>query len=96
MGMKLTQEQFDRECSYRLACAIMERMMEDELLTPKEYGRIEPILAQKLSPIWAGYPNVIDTMSGDGELMLTILASLAQEESRSVSENCKWRVRKKF
>ena len=38
----------------------------------------------------------IDTMSGDGELMLTILASLAQEESRSVSENCKWRIRKKF
>ena len=38
----------------------------------------------------------IDTMSGDGELMLTILASFAQEESRSVSENCKWRVRKKF
>ena len=38
----------------------------------------------------------IDTMSGDGELMLTILASLAQEESRSVSENRKWRVRKKF
>ena len=38
----------------------------------------------------------IDTMSGDGELMLSILASLAQEESRSVSENCKWRVRKKF
>ena len=59
MGMKLTREQFDRECSYRLACAIMERMMEDELLTPKEYGRIEPILAQKFSPIWAGYPNAI-------------------------------------
>ena len=38
----------------------------------------------------------IDTMSGDGELMLTILASFAQEESRSVSENCKWRVRKKY
>ena len=29
-------------------------------------------------------------------LMLTILASYAQEESRSVSENCKWRIRKKF
>ena len=28
--------------------------------------------------------------------MLTILASFAQEESRSVSENCKWRIRKKF
>lgn len=38
----------------------------------------------------------IDTMSGDGEFMLSILASFAQEESRSVSENCKWRVRKKF
>ena len=38
----------------------------------------------------------IDTMSGDGELMLSILASFFQEESRNVSENCKWRVRKKF
>ena len=28
--------------------------------------------------------------------MLTILASYAQEESRSVSENIKWRVRKRF
>lgn len=38
----------------------------------------------------------IHTMSGDGELMLTILASYAQEESRSVSENCKWRIRDRF
>ncbi len=38
----------------------------------------------------------IDTMSADGEVMLTILASYAQEESRSVSENCKWRIRKRF
>ena len=29
----------------------------------------------------------INSMSGDGELMLTILASFAQEESRSISEN---------
>ena len=29
-------------------------------------------------------------------LMLTILASYAQEESHSVSENCKWRIRKGF
>ena len=28
--------------------------------------------------------------------MLTILSSFAQEESRSVSENCKWRIRKKM
>lgn len=38
----------------------------------------------------------IHTLSADGELMLTLLASFAQEESRSVSENQKWRIRKKF
>ena len=38
----------------------------------------------------------IHTMSADGELMLTILASSAQEESYSASENQKWRIRKDF
>ena len=38
----------------------------------------------------------LHSLSGDGELMLTILASYAQEESRSVSENQKWRIRKDF
>jgi DNA invertase Pin-like site-specific DNA recombinase len=38
----------------------------------------------------------IHSMSVDGELMLTILASYAQAESLSVSENCKWRIRDKF
>lgn len=38
----------------------------------------------------------IHSMSGDGELMLTILASFAQEESLSVSENIKWRIRNDF
>ncbi len=38
----------------------------------------------------------IYTMSAEGELMLTILASYAQEESLSASENQKWRVRKSF
>lgn len=38
----------------------------------------------------------IHSISGDGELMLTILASFAQEESRSVSENCKWRIRERY
>ena len=38
----------------------------------------------------------IHSISADGELMLTILASYAQEESLSVSENQKWRVRKNF
>jgi len=38
----------------------------------------------------------IHTLSSDGELMITILASYAQEESLSVSENQKWRIRRKF
>lgn len=38
----------------------------------------------------------IHSISADGEFMITILASYAQEESYSVSENCKWRIRKKF
>ena len=38
----------------------------------------------------------IHTISAEGELMLTILASYAQEESLSVSENMKWRVRNNF
>lgn len=31
-----------------------------------------------------------------GELLLTIMSSLAQEESRSISENCTWGQRKRF
>jgi len=38
----------------------------------------------------------INTLSDDGELMLTIFAAYAEAESYSVSENCKWRIRKKF
>lgn len=38
----------------------------------------------------------IRSMDGDGELMLTILASFAQEESRSISDNVKWGIRKRM
>ncbi len=38
----------------------------------------------------------INSSSGDGEVMLTLLASFAQEESRSISENCKWGIRKMY
>lgn len=38
----------------------------------------------------------INSLSEDGELMLTLLASFAQEESRSISENVKWGIRKGF
>jgi DNA invertase Pin-like site-specific DNA recombinase len=38
----------------------------------------------------------IHTLSSQGELMLSILASFAQAESLSASENQKWRIRKNF
>jgi DNA invertase Pin-like site-specific DNA recombinase len=38
----------------------------------------------------------IRTASAEGELLITLLASFAEEESRSASENCKWRIRKMF
>ena len=38
----------------------------------------------------------INSLSGDGELMMSILASFAQEESRSISENVKWGTIKRF
>lgn len=33
---------------------------------------------------------------GQGELVLSLLATVAEEESRTVSENCKWRIRNNF
>lgn len=36
------------------------------------------------------------TFDGKGELLLTIMSSLAQEEARSISENCTWGQRKRM
>ena len=38
----------------------------------------------------------INSMDASGELMYTILASLAQEEARNISENTAWGIRSKF
>ena len=38
----------------------------------------------------------INSLSDDGELMLSLLASFAQEESRSISENARWAIQKRF
>ena len=54
-------------------------------------GKIDLILVKSISRFARNTLALLNT-----EFMLTILASFAQEESRSVSENCKWRIRKKF
>ena len=38
----------------------------------------------------------INSLSDDGELMLTLLASFAQEETISISNNVKWTIRKRM
>ena len=38
----------------------------------------------------------INSLSEEGELMLTLLASFAQAEAQSISENIKWATRKRF
>ncbi|MCL2300710.1 MAG: recombinase family protein [Firmicutes bacterium] len=38
----------------------------------------------------------IHTLDSKGELLITIMSSLAQEESRSISENVTWGMRKRF
>ena len=38
----------------------------------------------------------INSLSGDGEVMLTLLASFAQEEIVSLSNNVKWGTRKRM
>ena len=38
----------------------------------------------------------IDSLTEEGELLLTLMASVAQAESESISENIKWAIRKAF
>lgn len=60
----------------------------DLLNVVRELNRLEvPVYFEKEN-IWSN--------TADGELMLTLLASLAQAESLSISENVRWRIRKDF
>ena len=63
MGAMLTQKQFEREAGFRLSLSIMNRLMQENLLTSKEHKQIERILARKFLPIWAGLPNIIKDKS---------------------------------
>ncbi len=40
--------------------------------------------------------EAIDTSTAMSEMLLTVLAAFAQEESRSISENLKWGIRKRY
>ena len=38
----------------------------------------------------------VNTLEGSGELLITILSSQAQEESRNISENTRWGITRRF
>lgn len=38
----------------------------------------------------------IDTLTTDGELLLTLLASIAEEESKTMGQNIRWHIKEKF
>jgi DNA invertase Pin-like site-specific DNA recombinase len=52
-------------------------------------------LKEKGVEVWFQKENIF-TMDSKGELLITIMSSLAQEESRSISENVTWGQRKRF
>ena len=64
----------------------------------EEYHRIlanlnQPVRVLNGADSFEGVSRGIDTK---GELLITIMSSLAQEESRSISENTRWGMRKAF
>jgi Site-specific recombinases, DNA invertase Pin homologs len=52
-------------------------------------------LKEKSVEVWFEKENIY-TLDSKGELLITIMSSLAQEESRSLSENVTWGQRKRF
>ncbi len=54
----LTHDQFQRELSYRAAISVARRLLENKLITRKEFVRIDAVLHRKFSPVWGGlYPD---------------------------------------
>ena len=54
----LTHDQFQRELSYRAAISVARRLLENKLITRKEFVRIDAVLCRKFSPVWGGlYPD---------------------------------------
>ena len=56
--MKLTEEQFERECNYRLAMAIMRTLLGKGLLTEDESRRANDLLVARYNPVWGNLPDV--------------------------------------
>ena len=54
----LTLDQFQRELSYRAAISVARRVQTEEIITRREFVRIDTFLRRKFSPVWGGlYPD---------------------------------------
>ena len=76
-----------------------------DLIVTKSVSRFARNTVDSLTTIRALKANNVEcyfekeniwTFDGKGELLLTIMSSIAQEESRSISENCTWGQRKRL
>lgn len=63
------------------------------MVTDALAGSIDLIVTKSISRFAR---NTVDTMDSKGEFLITLLSSIAEEESRSISENVKWGQRKRF
>lgn len=48
----MTIEQLQREMNYRTALSFIRQWAEEGLIDPREYVKINTILAEKFSPVW--------------------------------------------
>lgn len=50
----MSNEQFDREQRYQAAMAVARRMLEQEVISPKDYAKIQTEFIAKYCPVFAG------------------------------------------
>ena len=56
--MKLTKDQYERECNYRLAVTVMKTLLGRGLLTKDEYRKADKRLVEKYNPVWGQLPEL--------------------------------------
>ena len=54
MMIAMTNEQFQREKNYYASVYLVDKMLEKELLSKKEYHKVCKILSEKFKPILGG------------------------------------------
>ena len=57
--MKLTKDQYERECNYRMALAVMKALLTKGILTKDEYRKADKRLVEKYRPVWGQLPALV-------------------------------------